>query len=821
MSTTSRNRRPRESSQIECAFRITCTERDSTLQRKRPNHNRSSAATPRFDQPYPFAPIGRLNGKSAREALGLQYSILPENAWLGMTQYNSFVLKGSKFLRESFIYVANGQKAQRQGTEVKEEAHNGSTKGRRTSKSGENWVAFILEIRASDEYHVFARVYWMYWPEELPEGTMDGERYPAGRQSYHGRNELIASNHMDIINVARVTSPADVKQWNEENDEEIQEALYWRQALDYRTKQLSSVVWLRPAAWDLHGSREQHLTAKEHVPDIEQGGYGRCLKTQQAVDEHKSVLNSWADLSSTPPRGSMYDSGDSPVDLHFTEQTMQVPFSVAPSGILESMTSEAGIEVGKAKENDMDETAIHMSHLSFDAAAQQQDEILSSPLLTVSLLDASPPSQFGLFGGSLSESCTLSQASRLFYNVTCPSSVLICGSQGSGKSNTLACLLENCIIPSKLGKLPQPLAGIIFHFDSFVSDAGGLPCETAFLASHNQASVRILCSPTNVRTIQSIYNSIPQVKIEPLRLSDQDLNTRRMLDLMAVKEGGVPLYLHVVNRILREMRLEQQEKGQRFNYSSFKEKLEQADLTLAQRGPLSQRLDTLESFMVNSKTKHGKIDWEPKPGQLTIVDLSCPCVTAETACLLFNICLSLFLEQKSCIGRVVALDEVHKYMQESDESNALTNSLLNTIRLQRHLGVRVLISTQEPTVSTKLLDLCSMTVVHRFTSPNWLQTLRGHIAGISSVSVTAPAQQELTEDVSPVVVGGQDSAGELFAKIVSLQTGQALVFAPGAVIGLRRKKPEAVATVQRLAHRPLLVKIRSRLTQDGGKTVMN
>ncbi|KAK1974691.1 hypothetical protein LZ30DRAFT_607385 [Colletotrichum cereale] len=469
----------------------------------------------------------------------------------------------------------------------------------------------------------------------------------------------------------------------------------------------------------------------------------------------------------------------------------------------------------------MDETAIHMSHLSFDAAAQQQDEILSSPLLTVSLLDASPPSQFGLFGGSLSESCPLSQASRLFYNVTCPSSVFICGSQGSGKSNTLACLLENCFIPSKLGKLPQPLAGIVFHFDSFVSDAGGLPCEAAFLASHNQASVRILCAPTNVRTIQSTYNSIPQVKIEPLRLSDQDLNIRRMLDLMAVREGGVPLYLHVVNRILREMRLEQQEKGQRFSYSSFKEKLEQADLTLAQRGPLSQRLDTLESFMVSSKTKHGKIDWEPKPGQLTIVDLSCPCVTAEIACLLFNICLSLFLEPKSCIGRVVALDEVHKYMQESDESNALTNTLLNTIRLQRHLGVRVFISTQEPTVSTKLLDLCSMTVVHRFTSPNWLQTLGGHIAGISSVSVTAPEQQDLTEDVSPVMVGGKDSAGELFAKIVSLQTGQALVFAPSAVIGLRRKKQEAVAIVQRLAHRPLLVKIRSRLTQDGGKIVMN
>ncbi|KAK2022203.1 hypothetical protein LX32DRAFT_698831 [Colletotrichum zoysiae] len=491
------------------------------------------------------------------------------------------------------------------------------------------------------------------------------------------------------------------------------------------------------------------------------------------------------------------------------------------SNISASMGSDAKNKVDKTKMNNVDEIAIHMNHLSFDGAAQQQDEILSSPLITISLLNTSPPAQFGLFGGSLSQSCPLSQASRLFYNVTCPSSVFICGSQGSGKSNTLACLLENCLISSKLGSLPKPLAGIVFHFDSFVSDAGGLPCEAAFLASHDKASVRVLCAPTNVRTIQRIYSSIPRVKIEPLKLSDQDLNTRRMLDLMAAGEGGMPLYLHVVNRILREMRLEQQNSGQDFSYSSFKKRLDQEDLTAAQRGPLSQRLDTLESFLVKGKSKHGRIDWEPKAGQLTVVDLSCPCVTAEMSCLLFNICLSLFLEQKSDIGRVIALDEAHKYMQESDESKTLTSSLLSTIRLQRHLGVRVFVSTQEPTVSTKLLNLCSMTVVHRFTSPDWLRTLRSHIAGVSSFSVTVPKEQEYVDHIDPVADRKKDSANDLFAKIVSLQTGQALVFAPSAVIGLAPEENDTMTTIQRLAHRLLVVKVRSRLTQDGGKTVMN
>src|SRR5204863_353082 len=66
-------------------------------------------------------------------------------------------------------------------------------------------------------------------------------------------------------------------------------------------------------------------------------------------------------------------------------------------------------------------------------------------------------------------------------------------------------------------------------------------------------------------------------------------------------------------------------------------------------------------------------------------------------------------------------------------------ALLQVIRLQRHLGTRVIISTQEPSISPKLLDLCSVTIVHRFTSPDWLKTLRRHLAG---ASLTARALED-------------------------------------------------------------------------------
>jgi DNA replication protein DnaC len=91
---------------------------------------------------------------------------------------------------------------------------------------------------------------------------------------------------------------------------------------------------------------------------------------------------------------------------------------------------------------------------------------------------------------------------RLFFNVTTPSSIFICGSQGSGKSHTLSCLLENCLVDSDATVLPRPLSALLFHYDTFISDDGGSPCEAAFLASLPGVRVRIICAPTNLSTIR-------------------------------------------------------------------------------------------------------------------------------------------------------------------------------------------------------------------------------------------------------------------------------------------------------------------------------
>lgn len=331
--------------------------------------------------------------------------------------------------------------------------------------------------------------------------------------------------------------------------------------------------------------------------------------------------------------------------------------------------------------------------------------------------------------------------------------------------------------------------------------------------------------------------------------------------------------MQIVKRILRDLRIQQQATGSGFSYSEFRRQIEIEELTDAQRAPLEQRLDTLESFMAKTqavpvtvveksgKKKHGKkgnkktthvmqtasgIDWQSKAGQLTIVDLSCPTVDPESACQLFNICLSLFLEQDpQRVGRIVALDEAHKYMNSSGEASALTEQLLSTIRLQRHLGARVIISTQEPTVSPKLLDLCSVTIVHRFTSPEWLRTLQKHLAGVSTSSrmmARAAAGSDGKDDglssgedsgedndegvagltkvlkTLTIKAGGnteRDAAMSLFGQIVQLHVGEALLFAPNALLDVR-----AGARPEKLSNGVLKVRIRARVTEDGGRSVM-
>lgn len=130
--------------------------------------------------------------------------------------------------------------------------------------------------------------------------------------------------------------------------------------------------------------------------------------------------------------------------------------------------------------------------------------------------------------------------------------------------------------------------------------------------------------------------------------------------------------------------------------------------------------------------------------------------------------------------------------------------MLSIIRQQRHLATRVIIATQEPTLSPSLLDLCNMTIVHRFSSPAWFFALKKHLAG----AVVGVAESECSKH----------STDHMFARIVTLRTGEALLFCPGAILDTKAFKRglKMVALGPQYAR----VQIRKRVSADGGRSIL-
>ncbi|KAL9593907.1 MAG: hypothetical protein Q9219_007325 [cf. Caloplaca sp. 3 TL-2023] len=95
-----------------------------------------------------------------------------------------------------------------------------------------NCIARILEIRALNPQNVYVRVYWLYRPQELPND----------KQAHHGAGEMIATNHMEIVDALRVVSPVHVEHWRESDDgiPPPGNGVYWRQTYHFLTQKVST-----------------------------------------------------------------------------------------------------------------------------------------------------------------------------------------------------------------------------------------------------------------------------------------------------------------------------------------------------------------------------------------------------------------------------------------------------------------------------------------------------------------------------------------------------------------------------------------------------
>ncbi|KAH9071679.1 hypothetical protein EDB83DRAFT_269057 [Lactarius deliciosus] len=400
--------------------------------------------------------------------------------------------------------------------------------------------------------------------------------------------------------------------------------------------------------------------------------------------------------------------------------------------------------------------------------------------------------QYGVFG-NITES-RLPQAmsmqddefSRLYLNTNTPFSALVCGVQGSGKSHTVSVILENMFVTGcpALGQLVKPLSGLVLH----VGETGSCsaPCEAAYIgvSTVNNAMpppVVVYVAPSSLKRMQQVYSRLGKnVEVKPLYFSPSELDAAAFLSLMAVNSSDhAPLYMQTVLSILREL-------GDDYTYTAFMARIEEQkkDMNPAQKAGLKQRLDLLMTFTQPtgkpSKARNISTVEEQRfaSGRVTIVDLSDPFVDAAMAGAIFEICIRLFQRASVDTGKVLVVDEAHKYLSDASTPTGLTRALLSLVRQQRHMSMRVIVSTQEPTVlPSAFIALCGLIILHRFASSAWWEHLKKHI---------------------PATMSSDDS----FDRVVTLKTGEALVCCPTGVRNF------------------LVVRTRRRVTADGGVSLM-
>ncbi|KAJ3144038.1 hypothetical protein HK101_002869, partial [Irineochytrium annulatum] len=397
----------------------------------------------------------------------------------------------------------------------------------------------------------------------------------------------------------------------------------------------------------------------------------------------------------------------------------------------------------------------------------------------------------------------------VLFNTNTPSTTLICGVQGVGKSHTLNTILEAALIRHKgCGHLVEPMTPLILHYDT-VSDFKCMPCESAHLGTLRDGiggkksgtlapKVTVLVSPTNLRSMEEAYRGIPNVTVYPLLLSEKDLTVKRVHNLMCVDESSVkPLYIQVIEQELRNINA----RHDRFTFKAFEAAMSKHELNAAQKMMLNLRIMLIKSCIKEEVAKSGAADLKRRAtqtpplaqifavkGGVVIVDLSDPYIDRVSACSLFDIVVGMFCaggdkgKDGGGAGKIVVLDEAHKYLAQKNEGSVpLIETLTTLIAQQRHVGLRLLISTQDPTgVPLRILELTSTFILHAFNSPSWFDHLKAHIR-FNLKGGSAQGGEE------------KDAPGGVFDVILALPLGVAVIVSPRG-LGVVEARVSGVST---------------------------
>jgi hypothetical protein len=152
------------------------------------------------------------------ERLSVQYEVKPRDKWESLRRYKKFTVGAESIATGECILVK----------------HDDTPDPKIDTAS--QWKAKVLEVRALDPEHVYIRLSWLNRPEDLD----------SGRKDYHGKNELVPTNQMDIIDAMAVNGALSVKHWDELADDDEasmpeEEQFFWRQTFDFADSKTYSV----------------------------------------------------------------------------------------------------------------------------------------------------------------------------------------------------------------------------------------------------------------------------------------------------------------------------------------------------------------------------------------------------------------------------------------------------------------------------------------------------------------------------------------------------------------------------------------------------
>jgi hypothetical protein len=425
---------------------------------------------------------------------------------------------------------------------------------------------------------------------------------------------------------------------------------------------------------------------------------------------------------------------------------------------------------------------------------------------------------------------------RIYLNVNEPFCLIAMGVQGGGKSHTLSVVLENCMLPcpvpesEPLISLQTPMSCLVFHYDqseNSVCEATGLIEMSAkidkLLTDHHHVAnggggsggggggewagkplclsrVVVLVSPTFYEQRKHFYSSSAEYEVLPLLFQWSALSAVQLKKLMRINDGDNQLYVGLMLAKLRQY----QRQGGVPKFGEFcAEIMDACAASPGQSNPLQQRLEVLRQFVAESeenkavRARQRDLADLVASGTLVVADMTDPMLAPAEANGIFQVLLEQFrLKELSC-GKVVVCDEAHKYFDSKAKGgDGLAGAIVETVRLMRHEGMRVVVSTQSPlTMPPELLELSTIAVCHKFHSADWYDYLSKKL---------------------PLPTDG-------FATIQSLEPGNALVFASR----LQQRKFRAAAGGGQLhdeddcGPRCEEMRVRPRLTADRGGSRRN